>query len=305
MISINRERATGLLLALHAAYAAKKKLFAHVSSETHAVQHINIPEGCEKGSREHVQWLFFATLTDRRQVSEEVYKAHVEIQKLHPHLYTPDVQKMTPTDVAGILIKYKVGIPRQSAEYWVRCAGTFWDMWGGDPTQLYKGGSIKAALEWKRSFKEDPLPGYGPKIMSLFGLYLAELGKVQLEDAFPVDIHVQRWFLSTDCINGINANVFNEEMEFVLRPFLTEFCIVHSILWTDLSHALWFLGNRVCTGCPKNKAVKQLCPSHDSCGGAWNSKTYFQKGFWSPVLQRFRRGGDRSFLVPVGPLFDG
>lgn len=302
MIGINTERATELLLALHRAYVAKSHLYRHVSIEN-AVQHVHIPDAVEKGSMEHIQWLFFATLTDRRQVSEEVYRAHVLLREKYPHLYTEQVLTMKAVDLANILIQYKVGIPRQSAEYWIRCAATFWGMWKGDPRLLYQGGSIQSALKWKNSFAIDPLPGYGPKITSLFGLYLSELGEVILLDAFPVDIHVQRWFLSTDCITGIAGNISNAEMEERLRPFLTDFCISQDVSWIDLSHAIWFLGNRVCTGCPRNKAANLVCPSYSACGGALDSKTYFTKGFWT-LNERFRRGGDYTgFVCPTGPLF--
>ena len=304
MIQIDVQRATRLLLAVYSAYIERTHLFRFVTALTHAVQHIHIPDGCEKGSLQHVQWLFFATLTDRRQVSDNVYAAHLELRERHPHLYLPGSEDLDPFELADILIRYQIGMPRQSAQYWVRCARTLWGDWDGNPARLYGGQSIKDALKWKRGFKKNPLPGFGPKILSLFGLYLAELGKVALFDAFPVDVHVQRWFLNTDCILGIEGKVFNEEMERTLRPFITDFCNEYKLSWVDLSHALWFLGNRVCTGCAKNRAARMLCPSYDACGGSWNSSTYFKKGCWDASLRRFRKGGDTAFLCPSGPLFE-
>lgn len=311
MISILHEKATTLLSKLFQAFLDKKGLYSYISI-LDAVQHVHIPTMFRKGSRgyrskEHFVWLFFATMTDRRQVSEEVYKAHVKLHEQYPHLYSPGLRCVNLDELTNILIGYKVGVPRQSAQYWFRCADTLWNKWHGDPRELYGGGSIASALQWKadhkKKFKTDPLPGFGPKIMSLYGLYLAELGEVELSDAFPADVHVQRWFLSNGCIEGLNGKVRNEEMEAVIRPFITKFCNENGISWIDLSHAIWFLGNKVCTGCASKNAALLICPTYESCGGPFDSTSYFREGRWS-TAERLRKGGDRSLLLPTDlPLF--
>lgn len=307
MISVIEDRAIMLLHKLFNAFQSQWGLYKQVSIAD-AVQHVFIPKGIEKGSMQHLVWLFFATMTDRRQVSWEVYKAHVFLHEQFPHFYTPAINTVRLEELTDTLIKVKIGVPRQSAAYWFRCAATLWGVWEGNPKRLYEGGSIASALAWKegykKQFKTDPLPGFGPKIMSLYALYLAELQEVKLADAFPVDVHIQRWFISTGCIAGLSEEVRNEEMEVVIRPFITNFCQTHGIPWTDLSHAIWFLGNKVCTGCSGKNTARLLCPTYYDCGGPINSNGYFARGRWFIQEQRLRRGGDTTFVLPADlPLF--
>ncbi len=273
-----------------------------------------IPFAPEKGSPGHVNWLFFATLTDRRQVSMEVYFAHRELSNQHPELYRPEVRLMNPEDLGNILIKYRVGCPRQSADYWVKCANTLYDSFDWNPLNLLRKckNSVEKIQEWKIDEKKaslnrktDPLPGYGPKITSLFTLYLAELKLIEMPlDSFPVDMHVQRIFFQTGVAYGSEGHVFNEEMEDRLRRLICEYANRMGYDKIALSHAFWQLGRTLCTNCYKRKTVHVLCPLFKDCSGPAETKLYFSKGYWPLPVQFMRKGSEGKLALPTGGIIE-
>lgn len=301
-VTLNKERAREVLHPLYQAYQEQKQLFAHVTRVDNAPQQRFFPSGVVKGSVEHRRWLFFAAMTDRRAVSDEVYASHERLWRRTPKLYSKDVLDMSQHEIAKLLSGERVGSPRQSATYWPRSARTLFESFDGDPVMIYqKFGSVNSILASRK--KENPLPGFGPKILSLLSLFFEELGlMVMPPDAFPVDVHVQRIALSTG-IATASAPITNESLENVLRPLLCELCITEQWKPLELSHAMWFLGNRCCSGCYRNAAVELLCPVYALCQGSSSTLSYFQRGFWDVAAVRHRKGGDRSFSLPENPLF--
>lgn len=306
-MKLHKAKAEPVLRNLLEAYQKRRGLFAHVHASTHAPQRIHIPEGMEPGGLDHRRWLFFACLTDRRTVSEGVYKAHVELYRRDEWMYEELGQ---PQDVARIRFAIgsaRVGLPNQSALYWPRCSRTLFKTFGGDPANMFMARTINQLMAWKRDEEkvrgEDPLPGYGPKIMSLLAIFLEEVDAIApVTDALPIDVHVQRFFLANDLIT-ITAPVNNVRMEDTIRPYLTELCEKWKASRVDMAHALWLLGNRICTQCHRNTDAELLCPAYASCKGAPETRTYFVEGIWRPGFVRLRKGGDRVMKI-VGPLFD-
>lgn len=245
-----------------------------------------------KGGHLHRIWLFFATLTDRRQVSMSVYKSHVEIYSKHPELYTKAVIKMSPKELASILITYRIGCPNQSATYWITCAKTLFCDFDGDPLKLlaHCNNSVEGIVEYKREQKKkknmgyDPLPGYGPKIASLYTLFLAELGKIKMpDDSMPIDVHVQRIFIQCGAIIN-HSNTYNEELEDILRVFICKIALKYNLNKVCLSHAFWQLGRTLCNGCYRAKGTEYLCPVFERCAGSIETKKYYSDGIW-PKLE--------------------
>jgi endonuclease III len=257
-----------------------------------------------KGSKEHALFLFFAVLTDRRQVSANVYKAHTMFWFRHPELYTEKVLTFSEKKLGDILIRYKVGCPRQSAGYWLACARSLFGEFCGDPVRMVKelGGDVSSLQKMKRVSKTksgDMLPGYGPKITSLYFLFLAELGFHDLpEDAFPVDVHVQRLFIQSGAL-ALSGDISNARMEKMLRPFISGVARKFSLNKVTISHALWLLGSLGCNGCRSNKAAHLTCPIFTACSGPQDTARYFAQGKWCPSDVPMNKGGVAIFRIPL------
>lgn len=311
MPTINKTKSESLILTLYEKYQSRKLFYKHHNS-SQAPQNIFIPENIERGSDEHVRWLFFATLTDRRQVSNEVYKAHSEIFNIHPELYTKEVLEHSVHELEKILIQYRVGVPRQSAKYWWRCAKTLFEEFNGNPLLLYFhcGNTVEGIQEYRTLFQKNngvnPLPGYGPKISSLYALFLAELDLIEFpKDAFAVDVHVQRIFMQTRALT-LSKRLTNESLEKIIRPFICTVCEKNNLNKVDLAHAFWFLGSVLCTNCYQRRDIVHLCPAYEMCNGPINTKEYFARGFWNLIDEpgtQMRKGDAKILNIAEGPLF--
>lgn len=247
------------------------------------------------GSLDHTRWLFFATLCDRRQVSNWVYAAHERLHFEHPELYSHRVTRMDPHDFGEMLARYRVGCPRQSAGYWIRSATTLFEDFEGDPVLPFResGLTVEGFISFKKGYRRDgkltdPFPGYGSKIASLYLLFLAEIGVIAMpRDAFPVDVHVQRLFFQMGALtlSGGSA-VTNEQCEREIRPLICSYANEKGYCKVALSHAFWLLGRTLCTNCDKRKGkgVGHLCPVFEDCKGTAETASYFRKGTWGPIM---------------------
>ena len=113
LVVVDKERAKLVLRPLHRAFMERKMLFAHVTREADAPQRKFFPEGVAQGSIEHRRWLFFAAMTDRRQVSELVYESHTRLRAKEPGLYLEGVLDMSHGEVADLLRGENIGAPAQ------------------------------------------------------------------------------------------------------------------------------------------------------------------------------------------------
>lgn len=301
-ITVDKARAVLVLRPLYEAFVNQRQLFAHISREVHAPQRRFFPEGVQEGGLDHRRWLFFAAMTDRREVSWRVYESHARLWVKEQKLYSEHVLGMSSIGIAKLLAGENIGSPAQSARYWPRSAETLFGSFGGDPLSMYQQfGSVQEILAFKK--RGGSLPGFGPKILSLLAMFYAELGLMVMPlDAFPVDVHVQRFAISTGVIMA-EVPLVNEQVESALRPLLCEICIEEGWNPLLLSHAIWFLGNQCCSGCYRNRAVEFLCPSYEMCGGSISTLTYFRRGTWDMTAPRHNKGGQRNFVLSSAPLF--
>lgn len=277
------------------------------------------PRPVERGSLEHLVELFFATLTDRRQVSIGVYPAHVELYDQYPEIYTPAVIDVDPVWLGELLGSYQVGVPNQSGRYWVRCAKTLFEEFNGDPRILFDecGWTVEGVMQFKKQKRNadgtSRLPGYGPKITSLCFLFYTELGVCHMpEDAYPVDMHVQRITKQFGALMHPGADLINAHAEDMLRNLL---CIIskhHGLDKVQSSHSYWQLGRSSCTECYRKRGNEIGCPIAQECTGAFDSHPYFKKGKWLADETPMRKAFHRIFRLepvpadsPQQPLFTG
>ncbi|MDQ5962439.1 MAG: hypothetical protein QG653_246 [Patescibacteria group bacterium] len=262
------------------------------------------------GSRDHLQWLFPTVGSDRRQESTNVYRNHSLLYHEKPGLYRGEAQHLEPRELEKILREFKFGIPEDTSRYWPHQARTLFKCFAGDPIKLleYCGGTVAGVLAFKKNWRKEvgslSLPGFGPKITSLLFLFYEELGKFPMpDDAFAVDVHVQRFFLQTKTVL-LKERVIASMLERVLRPYLCGFCARFSKSKVDLAHALWQNGAKMCDVCTRQKGADVLCPIEKCCTGPVSTKTYTQKSTWEHPLVFQPKYKDRSFSVSeTGTLF--
>lgn len=294
----------------------------------------------EPGTPAHIVWLWFATLTDRREDSMQVYHAHCRIYADHPEFYTKDVLAIPPEEFKGKLgrklagkNKYKIGSPAQSSEYWLVCARTLFEEFDGDPIKLLKhaGWSVESVYAWKQAQKKtaakggrgyDPIPGWGRKLLSLYFLYLSEFGHPLPADAFASDVHAQAIVIQVGALRyGDRNTIVSGTLAELIRVFVTNYCKKKNYDVVLYAHASWLLGSNLCDQCSKRVDAPLLCPIYDECGGRVDTSHYWKKGTWPRNLQHLNKGGARppfgmptdvvqrlsqrgpARVIPIAPLF--
>lgn len=371
VFGLNERRLAKVIDALYFAIVHSRGLYKSVTSDTHAPQRIYYPgspavqpkriattqshlffEECEvlevddsgkaeeslvvvePGTLEHRRWLWFAALTDRREDSMQVYKAHCFIYRDYPHFYTKEVLTISIDDFRKSLQrKYKIGSPGQSVEYWKVCADTLFNRFDGDPVNLLKhaGWSVESVYAWKQAQKKlvekggigyDPIPGWGRKLLSLYFLYLSELGYPLPDDVFASDVHAQAIVLQTGSFRYKDKEVVSSAaLAEMIRKFISRYCKEKNYDIVIAAHASWLLGSNLCDTCSKRRDAPILCPIYKECGGRVDTSHYWKKGLWPKDLQRLTKGGERprfglptdvvrrlsqrgpAQVIPITPLF--
>jgi hypothetical protein len=340
--SINKKKLERIIKKIYIAVVHAKGLYNTIKMETHAPQRIYYPGASsvtpqrnpastqqnlfsldhveseidsskeksivlEPTTPEHRRWLWFATLTDRREVSTLVYRAHCEIYARYPNFYEPGVEDLDSEWFRKTLKEnYKIGSPNQSAGNWQICAATLFGRFDGDPVKLlsFAGWSVESVYAWKQQEKKlnhDPIPGWGRKLISLYFLYLAELGYPLPDDVFASDVHAQALVLQTGCFNfGDKEAIFSTPFAEMVRKAVVEICKEKNFSIVEVGNGQWLLGSALCEQCSKRADAPILCPIYDECGGRVDTSYYWKKGLWPKALPRLNKGGMRPpFGMPT------
>jgi len=250
----------------------------------------------------HRRWLWFTTLTDRRELSERVYRAHCEIYADHPEFYNEEVLRISPEEFRQAFKEksYKIGSPSQSVDFWLKCAKTLFEEFEGDPVKLLKhaGWSVEKVYAWKKQQRklrgEDPIPGWGRKLLSLYFMYLAELGYNLPDDAFPADVHAQAIVIQSGSFDfGSKVVINTSQLAEGIRKEITSLCREENWSPVHVAHASWLLGSQLCTKCSATPETPLLCPIYDDCKGRVDTGSYFVYGLWRKNGQVMNKGGTR------------
>lgn len=276
-------------------------LFRFVSI-AHAPQHNHRPKGVVKGSPEHLLFLFLATLIIYRSVSDQGFKQAVLLYENEPWLFTKVILSKTLEDVTLAMKKIGFIHPWEAARNWHKTAETLFREYDGDPVQLLRSiKSIDDFLALKKQATGKRFPGYGPKLFSLLILFYQELGiheAFRVQEAFPVDLHVQRIFLSLGLVSFNREWIDAVTLSEFIRKKISALCEQEKMHVVELSHALWFLGNRLCGNCQRISDIPLQCPLFKLCGGALSSVPYRFWGEWDMRYGRKTKGaspGQESF----------
>lgn len=295
------ERAERVFLEAHEAYMNKRLLYGRVNARFgSAPQNMHIPEGVAKGSFEHTLFLFFTTIITYASDSDMGFRQSVFLFENFRHLFTEGLTAMSIAEVGDCLRQAGFVRPQQGALYWHGSGTALFCEYQGEPLRFLDVRSVEEFLLKKETLRKrlrrEALPGIGPKIFSLMSLFFEELGLIsEMSGAFPVDLHVQRICISLGIIEG-GGTVYAASLAEYLRPRIYDVCQRLEMKPIDLSHALWFLGNRVCTRCSLVEGIEHICPIVHFCGGAISSLIYSRKGKWNLDVPRLEKGS-RQFSL--------
>ncbi len=297
------KRAVNVLELIYESAIYKRGFFAHIQTERNAPQRIFFPSNTREGDANHILWLLFAAMTDRRGQSMRIYEGHQNLWEEHRWLYSEEVIKSDPDTIIDIVRGAKLGLHRNIIENWTRVAKTLFESLDGNPLNIYRQGSINTLVYPNKGDAVLDLPGFGPKILSLLSMFYAELDVMKMpEDAFPVDVHVQRIAISTGILGSRTGFIYNSHAEAILRLIICH--IIHMKGWSqvELSNALWLIGNKGCSGCYRSASMSHFCPVYTQCAGAIDSGPYY-KGKWD-LTKMYLKSRDPSgvFFSDDAPL---
>ena len=110
------------------------------------------------------------------------------------------------------------------------------------------------------------------------------------EDAFPVDVQVQRIFIQMGVVTK-KMDISNAMMEKMLRPLICLVAKCHDLDKVVVSHSFWLLGSEGCNGCPDKQIARYTCPVYEGCLGCENTASYFARGKWALEDKPMNKGG--------------
>jgi len=310
----NEEKAKHYIRLADSSYQRHDNLYRYLHADIMAApQHKNFPRGLEVRSLEYNRWLFFATLLNYRSVSEKVFPMAVTLWDKFPELFSSDICQMKDDLVIKALkdedIRYTS--PNQAGIRWGASARALFTHFDGDPLNIFSEvKSVDDFISLKKKLEREgnvSFLGYGPKLFSLLAIFYEELGLIDhLEGSLPVDLHIQRIFITLGIVDVVESGGEQDAMavaEFI-RPRLTKLCYELGVKPLDLSHALWFLGSNVCTKCTKitSELREWACPFAEYCPGPIDSMPYSRRGRWNFEERRlFSQNEDpRDFKLVLG-----
>lgn len=298
-IRFNTERAERIFSEAHDAYVGERFLYSRVNTRYgFAPQNVHIPKEVKKGSHEHALFLFFTTVMMYASDSDMGFRQSVRLFEAYRYLFTEKIIDVDVPHVGNYLHEIGFVRPNQGAEYWHGSGATLFNHYEGKPLRVLSVQDVDEFLVKKRELEKrlgaESLPGIGPKIFSLMAIFFEELGLIdEMPGAFPADLHVQRICISLGIVEG-SGIVYAAKLAEFLRPRIYDICRRLSMRPVDLSHALWFLGNRVCTRCPLVEGIEHVCPIVRHCGGAIPSLIYSRKGKWDLDTPRLPKGNGQQ-----------
>lgn len=295
-MKFRKKKAIKVLGMIAEAYTSETHLYKYCNAKNgDAPQHRHIPKGVGKGSREHLMYLFFANLLTYHSQSEQGFLQVKRVYEKQPEMFHPSIVLRERESVCRVLTEVGFIYPNEGGRRWHLSAEALFRYYAGDPLKIFQQSkSIDGLLEKVKHRKGRNLfVGLGPKLFSLLALFYEELGVINhIRGAFPVDIHVQAECIGLHLVDIGKRIVSTTPIAEFLRPRIWEVCRREGMSALDLSHAMWFLGNRVCYPlCHKKPAQAEvLCPVWEHCDGRISTKLYSTRGKW---------GYDKKF-----PLFD-
>lgn len=283
IFEFDRERAEEILSIVYQSYLNNSHLYRYYHAKNgSAPQHKHIPISIKRGSPEHQIFLFFASILTYHSQSDMGFQQCLRLYNEYPEFFKSNVCEKSLPELQIAFKEIGFIYPNEAARRWLFSAKGLFEEYDGNSLAIFRSGNIDDVLKEKIRGNKNLFPGFGPKLFSLLALFYEELGLLSpLPDAFPCDIHVQAQCIGLNIAKS-DKNLFRSDpfAEF-LRRNISIICRNKNISALDLSHALWFLGNRLCMYCKKKRAVSEkFCPIFKYCSGRISTALYRRKGMW-------------------------
>ncbi len=288
---LNKKKARRCFKLIYEAYQKKTHLFQFVhASNGDAPQYRYIPKGVKKGSIKHQIFLFFANILTYHSQSEQGFQQCLAVYEKHPDFFSKKLWVINEKEIADALDKVGFIYPVATAKRWLKSGQALFLLYEGKPLKIFEGRqSIDEVMNLNLEKGLNVFPGLGPKLFSLLNIFYNELGLMKcIKGSFPVDIHVQAECMGMGIVEVQKEVIDSTPLAEFLRTHISQICEEEKFKPLDLSHALWFLGNRVCSPlCQKKQAqAEHLCPVFKFCKGRVSTKLYRTKGKWGLLYKK-------------------
>ena len=300
MFEFGLKKARMVLNIIYRAYQVKTHLYKYVHAQNgNAPQHRHIPASVKKGSLEHQTFLFFANLLTYHSQSDQGFLQVKNLFENRPELFSPHLIFSDLRELQNGLKSVGFLYPNEGGRRWHISGTTLFREHEGSPVTLFKGvKSIDHLLKKHRWGKKNyGFVGLGPKLWSLLAIFYEELEiSPNIPGAFPVDIHVQAECIGLGLVKSQKELIETTRLAEFIRGYISRICREEKMSALDLSHAMWFLGNRVCSPiCRRNQGqAEYLCPVYAYCEGRISTKLYAARGKWK--LNDYRQKNDEPNL---------
>lgn len=285
-------KATRYMKMMNDSYKNNRNLFKNVHAKLgSAPQHRYSPP------KDKAAFIFFAMLLTYHSSSEVGFQQARKVYDEHPEMFSKELSSLSVEYVCRVLRGVGFIYPNQAGRAWFTTGKNMFNLYQDPLLFVRKFKTVSSFLKKKRKLHKDSsksvFPGLGPKLYSLLILLYEEIGFIDnVPDAFPVDVHIQRLFLSLGIVTVKKDEVSAAILAEFIRPRLARFCQKENVSALDLSHALWFLGNRVCSSCRKVDLFELVafCPVEKVCDGGVSTASYRRGRGWDLRVPKKPKG---------------
>jgi hypothetical protein len=237
-----------IVAALLEAFTSRRAVF----SDTKELLENQIPEGVNRGSEEHANFLFYLISQDHGVRSAKLYERAKALYSSQPDAFRPKSVVRLYADehaagLVGILKTLAVRYPRNGAISWYRNSQRLCQHYSGDARRVFSSEDAREIMAAIRTFH-----GFGPKTGGLLFRVFVGTGIAaprNLDDVdFPTDIHDTR----IAALTGV-ADIPVDVTEATYAPYVKlaeaawkRACHNEKANWLQVDRALWILGSKGC-----------------------------------------------------------
>lgn len=285
-----------------------------------------LPDGVDKGSREHSLFLFYMGICDVVTNADILFERGRALYKEKPEVFNPayvyekDKDQLKPVETSrGVelvapaiqqIIKEKLqhGLRDQLSIKWYKSSRKLYKVYDSDPRNIFKhvtdphvayrrldmGKQLEPVERVRRNETFPRFSGFGPKTGTLLVIQYIKNGLIKGMDEReiyqPFDNHALNFAIGREIIN-LDYEIRREKVTDYAQNLFRKTFKENDINNIDFHYAQWKLGSEVCTlsDCHSRRipgGKERLCPFSKPCKNSLDSLRY-RKGYIAPSLNDF------------------